>query len=436
MSKSASTATLFPSWKEEVNRRVAAHLSQKTASVGETKPQQEGRPAPASRAARAAARVAERYAHAPSYSEILAGEARAAVRAAQAASRAAQEAHAAVQYVLAGLEAAAGDPAWDTDTPSDPAPHRPARPAAAPESPGDPVHFDEDMHLSARVATAQPAGRTEAGPAIWGEQEAHPVILDAAVAAEGFEPALRAPVPHEDEPFHQVDPAQPIYGNLIQFPREMVATRKIRPRRAEGPLAAAEPEAQLSIFEIDPATISTQPAVVAEEPAAPAWMRTELVSAVFEPEPMEDLLEKPEPQAAPAPLELAPPSRRLLAHVVDASLIVAAFLGAATAVGAHAGSLPGPRAAALGSAIALLIIGAAYQILFVTLTGETPGMRYAGIGFSTFSGDRPNNAQLCGRLMALLLSAAPVGLGLAWALFDEGGLTWHDRLSKTYLRKR
>ena len=37
-----------------------------------------------------------------------------------------------------------------------------------------------------------------------------------------------------------VEPAQPIYANLIQFPREMVATRKVRPRLAEGPLARAE----------------------------------------------------------------------------------------------------------------------------------------------------------------------------------------------------
>jgi hypothetical protein len=38
------------------------------------------------------------------------------------------------------------------------------------------------------------------------------------------------------------------------------------------------------------------------------------------------------------------------------------------------------------------------------------------------------------RLSALLLSLIPVGLGLAWALFDDDHLCWHDRLSKTYLR--
>jgi len=34
------------------------------------------------------------------------------------------------------------------------------------------------------------------------------------------------------------------------------------------------------------------------------------------------------------------------------------------------------------------------------------------------------------------LSILPLGLGLAWALFDEDRLTWHDRLSGTYPRLR
>jgi hypothetical protein len=29
-----------------------------------------------------------------------------------------------------------------------------------------------------------------------------------------------------------------------------------------------------------------------------------------------------------------------------------------------------------------------------------------------------------------------VGLGLVWSVFDEDHLSWHDRISQTYLRKR
>jgi hypothetical protein len=39
------------------------------------------------------------------------------------------------------------------------------------------------------------------------------------------------------------------------------------------------------------------------------------------------------------------------------------------------------------------------------------------------------------RIAGLVLSALPFGLGLAWMLFDEEHLCWHDRLSKTYMRR-
>src|SRR5580704_5966743 len=100
-------ATIFPGWKQEVNRRVAEHLNNKSRSTNQSRTIQANRSAQGSRAAQAAARVAQRYAQAPSYGEMLADEARAAVRAAEAASIAAQKAQAAVQYMLDGLEAAA-----------------------------------------------------------------------------------------------------------------------------------------------------------------------------------------------------------------------------------------------------------------------------------------------------------------------------------------
>jgi hypothetical protein len=37
--------------------------------------------------------------------------------------------------------------------------------------------------------------------------------------------------------------------------------------------------------------------------------------------------------------------------------------------------------------------------------------------------------------VAMLLSVVPMGLGIMWAIFDEDRLSWHDRLSQTYLRK-
>jgi uncharacterized RDD family membrane protein YckC len=98
--------------------------------------------------------------------------------------------------------------------------------------------------------------------------------------------------------------------------------------------------------------------------------------------------------------------------------------------------MPGLRTIELGAVLAVFAIGAAYQTLFLTLARATPGMRYAGIALSTFGGHSPSRAQRFGRVMALLLSVLPLGLGLVWALFDDDHLMGHDRLSKTYLRKR
>ena len=89
-----------PSWKQEVNRRLAEHKSRKGISVVDQNDAAEASGTGNSRAAAAAARVAARYAQAPSFSELQAAEARAALRVAEAATRAALHAQAAAQAAL------------------------------------------------------------------------------------------------------------------------------------------------------------------------------------------------------------------------------------------------------------------------------------------------------------------------------------------------
>ena len=157
-------------------------------------------------------------------------------------------------------------------------------------------------------------------------------------------PFLDSPFPGADD-IYTVEPAQPIYANLIQFPREMVATRKVRPRLAEGPLAGAESAPQLSIFEVDPAAISTEPAAaVVEASAAPDWMRWELMrpelpAIELEEQPRKEIFEEPAPYSSAPAVELAPLTRRLLAIVVDSALIAAAFVAPAMLVAANASRL-------------------------------------------------------------------------------------------------
>ena len=456
MSTSLQTAVLFPEWKQEVNRRVAAHLKSKATSAGESAGPTEIRHPRGSRAAQAAARVAARYANVPSYNEMLSREARAAVDAAKAASKAVQQAQAAFQYVLDGLEAANSA---EFDLQPEPISERRAAPAIVPQ----PQKLPERPQIHRETALA-PSWELEADAQL-NETASHEVL-----------PRYDRPSITEANLDEPGESAQPIYANLIEFPREMIATRRVRPRRAEGPLAEAESAPQLSIFEVDPAAISTNPAPAATDlPAPPEWMRTDWSDMTLQPLPpsmnfetaapsmslqaqpssmsfaaqfptldleaqpreqfVDELLEEPEPRPAPG-IEPAPMSRRLLATFVDCTMIAGALVAAAALAAYNVSELPGLRAVEFPAAVALLAIGVAYHVFFMTLARATPGMRYAGIELSTFTGYTTSRGQRCGRLLALLLSVLPLGLGMVWALFDDGGLTWHDRLSKTYLRKR
>jgi uncharacterized RDD family membrane protein YckC len=449
-------------WKQEVNRRVAAHMNRKTPLTGELIAEQEPKPNPDSRAAQLAARVAARYANAPSYNEMLAAEARAAVAAAEAASRAALEAQAAAESVLASIEAASiveesprgalhvlrpaamqereslasveteeffTEPAFELT--AEPARMEAAQPAAQPTS--QPEILADAREFAIRWEPDMPALRRD--PEVRRESQAAEFLdLD----RSGWRGAGETGFP--DGGIGVVEPALPIYANLIEFPRELIAARRVRPRLAEGPMASAGQDAQLSIFEVDPAHISTEaevaPAVV--ETAAPAWAEPEWSRMKLGAEPEEELYHAPEPEPQVlrgATLELASLSRRMLSVAFDVALIGAALVAVATAVMTKSTTLPGLHAAEIGSAVALLGVAAVYHALFFTLGKATPGMRFAQIRLCTFEGQIPTRAQRSARLVAMLISVLPMGLGMMWSIFDDDHLTWHDRLSHTYLRR-
>jgi len=76
-----------------------------------------------------------------------------------------------------------------------------------------------------------------------------------------------------------------------------------------------------------------------------------------------------------------------------------------------------------------------YFGLFTIFGGSTPGMMVSGIQVASFSGDVPTPRQYLLRAAGYLLSAGTCFLGFLWVLWDEDGLTWHDRLSNTYLAR-
>lgn len=390
-----------PSWKQEVNEKLAAHRTRHSRKAEEQTSLPLDLDASESRSAQVAARVAARYAKAPSYSELLAKEAHAAANAAEAA---AQQARAAAEAVLEEMERTAhaaafapvpGNRRTPSQTPAAPAP-QPAVSHAVPEKPAAPV--------VERSRTAADSLRADSRPVPY--------------AADLFAEAV-------------VEPVETIAGNLIQFPREIVAPRRARPRLAEGPLreeATTTEAPQLRIFEVDTDSISQTPDV---EHGASEWSSIRL-------DARDAQSSEEHPQLTnyldDVPMNAASRADRLMATLVDLSLAGLAFLvfvAVFVACTAHPPTGKAALAAAAGTLVFFLLL---YQYLFFTYSDSTPGMRYAHIALCTFADENPTRQQMRNRIGALVLSACTLGMGFAWVLFDEDSLGWHDRLSRTYQR--
>ena len=369
-STSGLSSASAANWKDEINARLAAHRTRRT-RVPETQASLPGldlTPEASGGRRNVAARVAERYAKAPSYQELLAAQA-AAARAAEAAAEAAAQAHAVTQAALAGMEER------------------------------------EEASGQDHVETAA----------------SHPQMALAEVTDPLEEVAITPP--------------QPLPAKLIEFPRELIAPRKARPRLAEGPLREADPNPegpQLRIFEVEPESISKEPAV---EPVLPEWHSIRL-----DPEPQEN--RQASETAAPVnydhlfdlPLQVASLEDRLMAGIVDLALVMAAFFVFVLVFVACTAHPPTGKPAIAGAGVALATLFVLYQWLFFAYSDATPGMRYAKIALCTFDDENPTRRMMRNRVGALLLSVLPMGLGFLWCFFDEDRLGWHDRMTRTYQR--
>jgi uncharacterized RDD family membrane protein YckC len=412
LSKQSSQPAPKPSWKQEVNRRLEEHKSRKGISVVDEHAPHGEHAGVSDRAAKAAARVAARFSKAPSYSDMQAAEVRAALRDAEAATRVALEAQAAAQVALANLERARENQ----------------------------IEYEEEKWEEA--ASAAPAERTwdasDESARACGDPGAPTAASDVPQSARAEDWHFNGSRPDDYLAGHFVE-AQPIHANLIHFPREIVATRRVRPRAMGVTETSPEQAGQLSIFEVDPNSISIAPMASAStvETAAPApsWSGSEWSNIELETQ-SEDVEEyRGNPPSTPFRIELAPLELRLMAATIDFALTVGLVCAGAVGIAGHMAHSPAIKAVETSAFVALLLIGALYQAFFLMTTMSTPGMMYAGISLCTFDDENPTRAQLRDRLGALVISLLPVGLGFAWAIFDEDRLSWHDRISRTYQRK-
>ncbi len=129
----------------------------------------------------------------------------------------------------------------------------------------------------------------------------------------------------------------------------------------------------------------------------------------------------------------APLSRRFLAGVEDAGVLLAAGVLFAALFGLVGGKI---HAAPLNFAVVVFLVGFwifAYFGLFGALTLSTPGQSALGLSVRSLDGDPPTRQESLLRAFGYLVSIASFMLGFLWAAMDSDGLAWHDHISGTML---
>lgn len=149
------------------------------------------------------------------------------------------------------------------------------------------------------------------------------------------------------------------------------------------------------------------------------------------------------------PVRVAGFWRRLLATMVDSVILLLTagplFYGLISVTGN-----PGPLRGGLGLdgvlqflavdpidillwCAPLLGMAALYFILFIALSGKTPGQKLVGIRVINRAGGPPGPWRSMLRLAGTALGLAPGGLGSLWMAFDREKRAFHDYLTGTYV---
>lgn len=127
---------------------------------------------------------------------------------------------------------------------------------------------------------------------------------------------------------------------------------------------------------------------------------------------------------------------RTVALAIDAAILNAAFLalsGVITLVASlafGAGGNASAPAIVIGAG-AWAVVSSLYLIAFWALVGQTPGMRFVRIQLDSPLGRRIGLRMAVRRLIGLVLSIIPLGLGLLGVVFSDQRRGWQDRFGGT-----
>jgi uncharacterized RDD family membrane protein YckC len=130
---------------------------------------------------------------------------------------------------------------------------------------------------------------------------------------------------------------------------------------------------------------------------------------------------------------VAPIEERRLSGLIDAACLLIPWGAFLTLFGSLGGHFAFNKLSAAVYVASFAMVYLQYFGLFTVFGGTTPGMMLRGLRVVDFSGEEPSPRQLLLRAAGYMLSAGTFFLGFLWVQWDEDELTWHDRISSTYL---
>jgi uncharacterized RDD family membrane protein YckC len=217
--------------------------------------------------------------------------------------------------------------------------------------------------------------------------------------------------------------------------------RKAFPNEAqtELPFESRQPEASVAVQTEEPQRTTDDDfafTIAIGRPAQnPEPEDARLLIDVSLPPLSEEQEEAPEaPEEPPSDLyPVATLRERRLAALIDAACLAFAYGGFLALFGSLGGEFTLSKLSAVVCFSTFAFVYVQYFGLFTIFGGTTPGMMVRGLQVASFTGDSPTAQQLFLRTAGYVISASTFFLGFFWALWDEDAMTWHDRLSKTYL---
>ena len=219
--------------------------------------------------------------------------------------------------------------------------------------------------------------------------------------------------------------------------------RKIAPNLAQSelpfqePLAGPPAHASVSVAEVSPVADDDFSFTIAIGRNAATREEARMVidvslppaaEQVFEATPSTDMRSEQTGLYPVASIE-----ERRIAGLIDAGCLLFAYGAFLTLSGSLGGQFTFSKLSAAVSIATFVIVYLQYFALFTVFGGTTPGMMLRGLQVVSFSGETPSPRQMLWRSVGYMLSAGTFFMGFLWAWWDEDALTWHDRLSHTYL---